>query len=98
MVKQVTILFLYPKSQVDILSFFLQLCRTRKIGWKLDNEVQIKKRPEQSTAAPEKTPIETMLRICPTCKKGKLVTIAVFDKRGPPEEYKNNFQKPATLL
>jgi hypothetical protein len=30
---------------------------------------------------------ESMLRICPCCKKGKLVTIEMFDERGPPQKY-----------
>lgn len=29
-----------------------------------------------------------MHRICPTCKKGTLITISVFDERGPPEHWK----------
>ena len=27
-------------------------------------------------------------RICPSCKKGILITISVFDERGPPEQWK----------
>ncbi len=33
------------------------------------------------------TPIKTMLRKCPCCKIGTLVTLEVFDNRGPPEKY-----------
>jgi Putative transposase/Transposase zinc-binding domain len=29
----------------------------------------------------------TLLRRCPCCKKGTLVTIAIFGKRGPPQKY-----------
>ena len=31
--------------------------------------------------------IKTMLRKCPCCKTGTLVTIDVFGKRGPPQKY-----------
>jgi hypothetical protein len=30
---------------------------------------------------------ETLLRVCPCCKKGLLKTICTFDQRGPPIEY-----------
>nr|WP_262602965.1 hypothetical protein [Chryseobacterium taklimakanense] len=30
---------------------------------------------------------QTMLRKCSCCKKGKLVTIAVFGQRGPPQDF-----------
>lgn len=33
------------------------------------------------------TNIKTMLRKCPCCKTGTLVTIEVFGKRGPPQKY-----------
>jgi len=33
------------------------------------------------------TTIKTMLRKCPCCKTGTLVTIDVFGKRGPPQKY-----------
>ncbi len=32
-------------------------------------------------------PIKTMLRKCPCCKTGTLITIDVFGKRGPPQKY-----------
>jgi hypothetical protein len=32
-------------------------------------------------------PVKTLLRKCPCCKTGTLITIEVFGKRGPPEEY-----------
>ena len=32
-------------------------------------------------------PVKTMLRQCPCCKTGTLITIEVFGKRGPPEKY-----------
>src|SRR5690606_24011669 len=32
-------------------------------------------------------PIPTMLRKCPCCKTGTLITIEVFGKRGPPGQY-----------
>ena len=31
--------------------------------------------------------IKTMLRKCPCCKTGKMITIEVFGKRGPPQKY-----------
>jgi hypothetical protein len=27
-------------------------------------------------------------RICPSCKKGTLITLLTFDSRGPPQNYK----------
>ena len=30
----------------------------------------------------------SMIHICPTCKTGHLVTVAVFDQRGPPDHWK----------
>ena len=33
------------------------------------------------------TPIKTLLRKCPCCKTGILVTLEVFDSRGPPKKY-----------
>ena len=32
-------------------------------------------------------PVKTLLRKCPCCKTGTLITIEVFGKRGPPEQY-----------
>ena len=32
-------------------------------------------------------PPKTMLRKCPCCKTGTLITIEVFGKRGPPKKY-----------
>jgi hypothetical protein len=32
-------------------------------------------------------PIKTLLRKCPCCKTGTLITIEIFGKRGPPEKY-----------
>ena len=36
--------------------------------------------------------IATCLGICPTCKKGKLQTVAVFDQRGPPLHWLNKLK------
>lgn len=36
-------------------------------------------------------------RICPKCKKGKLETILVFDKRGPPKKYEHLLTNPTLL-
>lgn len=33
------------------------------------------------------SPVKTMLRQCPCCKTGILITIEVFGKRGPPRQY-----------
>jgi len=33
------------------------------------------------------TPVKTLLRKCPCCKTGVLITIEVFGKRGPPPQY-----------
>jgi hypothetical protein len=39
------------------------------------------------------TPVKTMLRRCPCCKKGALITLIVFDKRGPPSNYLTTIKK-----
>ena len=39
----------------------------------------------------EKEP--TLHRKCPSCKKGELVTVAVFDSRGPPKNWKEKLEK-----
>lgn len=38
-------------------------------------------------------PINTLLRKCPCCKTGTLITIEVFGKRGPPKQYLLEKQK-----
>ncbi len=38
-------------------------------------------------------PINTLLRKCPCCKTGTLITIEVFGKRGPPKQYLVEKQK-----
>ncbi len=43
-------------------------------------------------------PEQTMLRKCPACKTGFLLTLIVFDKRGPPKRYKKLMQKLETKL
>jgi len=35
---------------------------------------------------------KVMHRICPTCKKGILITITVFDERGPPVQWKSSLK------
>ena len=35
----------------------------------------------------EKIKPKTKLNQCPSCKMGELITILVFDSRGPPKEY-----------
>jgi hypothetical protein len=42
---------------------------------------------KQLKVAPCNTPIKTMLRKCPCCKTGTLVTLEVFGSRGPPKKY-----------
>ncbi len=36
---------------------------------------------------PKQKEKQTLLRVCPCCKKGRLQTICTFDQRGPPAEY-----------
>ncbi len=36
--------------------------------------------------------VETYLALCPTCKKGRLQTVAVFDRRGPPLHWLKKLQ------
>lgn len=38
-------------------------------------------------------PVNTLLRKCPCCKTGSLITIEVFGKRGPPKQYLSEKQK-----
>ena len=45
---------------------------------KLLNNQKIQEVPEKST---------TYHRRCPTCKKGKLITVLLFNERGPPKEW-----------
>jgi len=46
------------------------------------------KKPTCQTENPkEKVPVNTLLHTCPSCKEGILITLLVFDKRGPPENY-----------
>jgi Putative transposase/Transposase zinc-binding domain len=45
---------------------------------KLQEQLKVH-RPEQTT--------KTLLRKCPCCKTGTLITIEIFGKRGPPESY-----------
>jgi len=46
----------------------------------LQKELKVK-RPETATA------VQTLLRKCPCCKTGTLITIEIFGKRGPPKAY-----------
>ena len=57
-----------------------------------------KKQEVKSTDVAEVKKVETQLHRCPACKKGKLVTLMVFDKRGPPENYKNIIKKLSAKL
>jgi hypothetical protein len=34
------------------------------------------------------------LGVCPTCRKGRLQTVAVFDQRGPPNHWLKKIQTP----
>ena len=52
-------------------------------------EVAVEKNQEQP---------QTVLRKCPACKTGILLTLIVFDKRGPPKRYKKLMQKLETKL
>ncbi len=47
-----------------------------------------KQAPEKADSAQKNAPVKTMLHRCPSCKVGTLETILVFDKRGPPEDWK----------
>ena len=42
---------------------------------------------EQLQVVRKDGPVKTLLRKCPCCKTGTLITIEVFGKRGPPELY-----------
>ena len=37
--------------------------------------------------------VPSLQRKCPTCRKGVMVTVAVFDQRGPPEYWKEKLLK-----
>jgi hypothetical protein len=64
-------------------------CKIRHFGilsssWK---KIKLKQLQAQLHAkAPE--PTATQLRVCPSCKVGKLHTILAFDQRGPPAQYR----------
>lgn len=47
----------------------------------------LKKLQDQLGKPKLKTKLETMHLVCPKCKQGRLVTIAVFDARGPPKHW-----------
>jgi hypothetical protein len=36
---------------------------------------------------------ETHLKRCFSCKKGTLMTVVLFDKRGPPKNWKTKYQQ-----
>lgn len=44
---------------------------------------------EVTVAAPEKT---SCIKTCPVCKKGKLITVEVFDERGPPADWRKKLR------
>jgi hypothetical protein len=54
----------------------------------LINHNKIKEQLQLSLKIERKqTPVKTLLRKCPCCKTGTLITIEVFGKRGPPPQY-----------
>ncbi len=53
--------------------------------WKREKFKQIREQFKLKPAEPAEP--KTLLRKCTCCKVGNLVTIAVFDGRGPPVEY-----------
>ncbi len=53
----------------------------------------IQQKPAAQTAA---TPVGTRLHKCPFCKTGTLITLEIFDRRGPPEEYVLRAQQNST--
>jgi len=57
-----------------------------------------KKQEVKSTDVAEVKKVETKLNRCPACKKGKLVTLMVFDKRGPPENWQQTIKKLTAKL
>ena len=57
-----------------------------------------KKQEVKSTDVEGVKKVETKLNRCPACKKGKLVTLMVFDKRGPPPDWKQTIKKLSLQL
>jgi hypothetical protein len=53
----------------------------------LQEKLMGKKSSKNNGESKEMITAETMLHRCPSCKEGILVTLIVFDKRGPPENY-----------
>ena len=38
-------------------------------------------------------PEKSVHRICPSCKKGALITLLAFDSRGPPKDYQQTIKR-----
>jgi Putative transposase len=75
----------------------LHFVRIRHYGilsstWKRAKFAALQKRLNM---APRQVDITTKLHRCPCCKTGTLLTIAIFGKRGPPEQYKAAAQTSA---
>lgn len=54
----------------------------------LQEKLMDKKSSKNNVDSKEMITAETILHQCPICKVGTLKTVLVFDKRGPPENYK----------
>lgn len=68
----------------------LRYVRIRHYGilsstWKRDKFIKLRERLQLPLHRQEN---KTKLNICPCCKKGQMVSIAVFGTRGPPDAYK----------
>jgi len=64
----------------------------------LQKQMGVETETTKETGSSKDQPVKTMLHQCPSCKKGTLDTILIFDKRGPPEEYENHIAKLSTKL
>ena len=76
-------LHVLPKGFTRIRHFGILSSSWKKV--KLPELQQLVNEKKTSEIIKEKP---TLYRRCPTCKKGKLITILLFDGRGPPENWK----------
>lgn len=74
-------LHILPKGFTRIRHFGI-LSSSRKAKCKTCIDAQLGKLEWPTNKA-----FSTYLRLCPTCQKGKLHTVAVFDQRGPPKHW-----------
>jgi len=85
-------LSLHPKAFIRRFSLHILpkgFVRIRHYGFlsSTGKQLYLKKLQDQLGKPNLKTKRETMHLVCPKCKQGRLVTVAVFDARGPPKHW-----------